>query len=387
METEKHILCGGAKGSGLATATPTLALNLWDTHGGKNITLRIEDLNEKLWRDIPPAFQDLLEMAAYVYCCDQTEIRGQHEVESFGGHWKRRFHFHVPVRVPDLWNSAPVKKLLTETLEFLSDDFYAFSVYPAKNAPQVQRLFDFDKGAGPSGQIEQVMMFSGGLDSLAGAIEEICTHKQRVLLVNHRSTPKFSLKQQELQKLLAQKAGGIIPSHMHVRISKDSALGKEYTQRARSFLFAALGATVAMMVGVKRLRFYENGIVSLNLPVCAQVVGGRATRTTHPKVLDGLQRLISAVAGEPFVVENPFRLTCLRNCIVLSPCLHKLGTRHNLTNICHFFCLFLENGPGPSWETQNQRGGPVDLRGGEFLPRKSRNTRKRTKIRANPSRF
>ncbi|WCJ60323.1 7-cyano-7-deazaguanine synthase [Fontisphaera persica] len=290
----------------MSAATPTLALNLWDTHGGKNINLRIEDLNEKLWRDIPPQFQDLLEMAAYVYCCDQTAIRGQHEVDSFGGHWKRRFHFHVPVRVPELWNSAGAKKLLVETLEFLSDDFYDFSFYPAKDAPQVQQLFDFDRDAGPVGQMEQVMMFSGGLDSLAGAIEEICTNKHRVLLVNHRSTPKFSLKHQELQRLLAAKAGANVPSHMHVRISKDSTLGKEYTQRARSFLFAALGATVAMMVRVKRLRFYENGIVSLNLPVCAQVVGGRATRTTHPKVLDGLQKLLTLVANEPFAVENPF---------------------------------------------------------------------------------
>ena len=306
METEKHILCGGVKTSGVSAAAPKLALNLWETHGGKNISLRIEDLNEKLWRDIPPQFQDLLELAAYVYCCDQTTIRGQHEVNSFGGQWKRRFHLHVPVRVPELWNSAAARGLLVKTLDFLSDDFYDFSFYPAKDAPQVQQFFDFDKGAGPGGQIEEVMMFSGGLDSLAGAIEEICTNKHRVLLVNHRSTPKFSVKHRELQRLLAEKAGANIPSHMHVRISKDSALGKEYTQRARSFLYAALGATVAMMIRVKRVRFYENGIVSLNLPVCAQVVGGRATRTTHPMVLDGFQKLFTMVANEPFVVENPF---------------------------------------------------------------------------------
>ena len=102
METEKHILCGGVKASGLSAAAPKLALNLWETHGGKNINLRIEDLNEKLWRDIPPQFQDFLELAAYVYCCDQTTVRGQYKVESFGGNWKRRFHLHVPVRVPEL---------------------------------------------------------------------------------------------------------------------------------------------------------------------------------------------------------------------------------------------------------------------------------------------
>ena len=39
------------------------------------------------------------------------------------------------------------------------------------------------------------------------------------------------------------------------------------------------------MLGLNRVHFYENGIISLNLPVCAQVVGGRATRTTHPRVM------------------------------------------------------------------------------------------------------
>jgi hypothetical protein len=47
-------------------------------------------------------------------------------------------------------------------------------------------------------------------------------------------------------------------------------------------------------------------VVSLNLPVCAQVVGGRATRTTHPRVLAGFQNLLSLLAGEMFTVENPF---------------------------------------------------------------------------------
>ena len=63
------------------------------------------------------------------------------------------------------------------------------------------------------------------------------------------------------------------------------------------------------MVRLKSLRFYENGVVALNLPVCAQVVGSRATRTAHPRVLGGFQRLLSLVSGEPFVVSNPFLWT------------------------------------------------------------------------------
>ena len=37
-----------------------------------------------------------------------------------------------------------------------------------------------------------------------------------------------------------------------------------------------------------------------------QVVGGRATRTTHPQVLNGFSEIFSAIFQKPFAVENPF---------------------------------------------------------------------------------
>jgi hypothetical protein len=60
------------------------------------------------------------------------------------------------------------------------------------------------------------------------------------------------------------------------------------------------------MLGLNRMRFYENGVVSLNLPPSAQVVGSRATRTTHPQVLNGFSKLLTELAGKTFKVENPF---------------------------------------------------------------------------------
>ena len=59
-------------------------------------------------------------------------------------------------------------------------------------------------------------------------------------------------------------------------------------------------------MGLDRFSFYENGTVSLNLPPVAQVVGSRATRSTHPQALAGFRRLLSAVVGAPFDVDNPF---------------------------------------------------------------------------------
>jgi len=63
-------------------------------------------------------------------------------------------------------------------------------------------------------------------------------------------------------------------------------------------------------VGLSLILVYENGdgVVALNLPVSRQVVGAKATRTAHPKVLEGLAQILSRVAGVDFSVTNPFAL-------------------------------------------------------------------------------
>jgi hypothetical protein len=67
-----------------------------------------------------------------------------------------------------------------------------------------------------------------------------------------------------------------------------------------SFLYAALACVVARLFGKTRIRFFENGVVSINLPISEQVVGARATRTTHPVVLERFRRFF----GEPIEVDQ-----------------------------------------------------------------------------------
>lgn len=307
MSTEHTIICGGIGAANRDPGGGMLPLNLWPGPGREvNVELKIEKLQERLRRTVPPQFDDLLEIAAYVYCADQMVSRGGMDVDTFGAHWRRHFRFHIPVREVDLWRSGPVGVALTELLEFLSDDRYDFEFYPATEAPGIQLYLGLDGGSAGWGEADQVMLFSGGLDSLAGAVDECVGQKRRLVLVNHQSTPKFSVKHRELVGLLTQTAEASAPIHLRVEVNKKGLESKEHTQRARSFLYSAVGATVAMMLGRRGVRFYENGVVSLNLPVCAQVVGSRATRTTHPRVLAGMQRLFTLLAGEAFTVENPF---------------------------------------------------------------------------------
>ncbi len=88
---------------------------------------------------------------------------------------------------------------------------------------------------------------------------------------------------------------------------KKKWMNLEHTQRSRSFLYTTIGATIAEMLGQSSVRFYENGVISLNLPICAQVVGGKATRTTHPKTIRGFEDLLSRVSDRRFQVDNPFQ--------------------------------------------------------------------------------
>ncbi len=94
--------------------------------------------------------------------------------------------------------------------------------------------------------------------------------------------------------------------HIPVWINKDENKGREPTQRTRSFLYASLGTIVASSVKAGGVRFFENGVVSLNLPVADEVTRARASRTTHPIALHLFGKFFSMVLEREVIVDNPF---------------------------------------------------------------------------------
>lgn len=54
------------------------------------------------------------------------------------------------------------------------------------------------------------------------------------------------------------------------------------------------------------MRFFENGVVSLNLPVADEAIRARASRTTHPLVLHLFTELYSLITERDFKIDNPF---------------------------------------------------------------------------------
>jgi Queuosine biosynthesis protein QueC len=300
---ERLILCGDVDRPA-GSRTPAVALNL---HGpSANLRLRIEDISRRLLTDVPDILVDLLDVAAYVCGADGVTYRGGLTDSRMGEHWRRKFRLVVPVRHPELWASSAVSTALVETLSFLSDDEFSFEFRPLAERSAVQNYFDFsDAGAAASSPAE-VILFSGGLDSCAGAVEELAFPGRPIVLVSRRSASKIASAQSHLVGQLRDRMGAGRVLHIPVLATLADGLSEESTFRTRSFLFAALGAVVARLYNLDRIKIFENGIVSLNLPTVAQVVGARATRTTHPQALTGFRRLFSLLFGRAFDVVNPF---------------------------------------------------------------------------------
>jgi 7-cyano-7-deazaguanine synthase in queuosine biosynthesis len=314
--TPEHVVhCGPALGRARRVRDPNV-VRLEMGKGPGQIHLKISDIARPLAASVPDSVADLVEVATYVYCADQRFSRGGKAEFDYGDKWHRHFCFRIPVREPEVWGRPGLRDALKETLGFLSDDTVELEFV---QHPRPARFDDYlfgDRRGDPTG-IEEVMLFSGGLDSLAGAVQEILVGRRKVALVSHRSTSKIGPTQRHLVRELSQRLAdkSHSPLHLPVTINKGKRLAHEYTQRTRSFLFVAIGAAVARLLGRDRVRFYENGVVSMNLPLTLHALGGRASRTTHPRVLDGFTRILSELFGTTFTVENPFLLRTKADCL------------------------------------------------------------------------
>jgi hypothetical protein len=117
VATERIVYCGGVAPASAVSATDgPLVLNLWEQNGPANIWPGMENIRQGLWKNVSRRFEDLLEIATYVYAADQATVRGEKDVDTFGASWRRNFEFHLPVREADFWNSSEVKRALSETL-------------------------------------------------------------------------------------------------------------------------------------------------------------------------------------------------------------------------------------------------------------------------------
>lgn len=202
--------------------------------------------------------------------------------------WTRLIAINVGVSNPDLWNTQAPR--LAAALRFLTGDIWHLTFEAGgSSAPDIPaKRHDRDT----------VSLFSGGLDSLLGAI----------FLLNEQRSP-FLVSQGSMKEVGPQlglaTAIGLQSHRFDGRVREKWRQPYEGSTRGRSLIFFAYGVVAASAHALPEVIVPENGLIAINPPFTARRKGSLSTRTTHPHFLSILEEVLAAV-GEPVRIRNIF---------------------------------------------------------------------------------
>lgn len=260
------------------------------------------------WRTTRAA-ADLLVFAASVYCADKTTLRR----ETLDA-WTRTITVDTPVAEPAQWPA----KLIESTLRFLTGDAWTISVRASQADPLVgirgMPAQHHTVGLG----VDAVCLFSGGLDSLCGAIDLLeSSPMTRMCLFSHHEGGQASSAQQNLVEQLQAHYGNerivsrrlyLRPAPANNRQARALPHARENTTRSRSILFLSSALALAAAEGPNVPVYVpENGFIGINVPLTRARAGSASTRTTHPHFMEQF-RDVSTAIGVANPVINPYRL-------------------------------------------------------------------------------
>ncbi|HLY63322.1 MAG TPA: hypothetical protein VKV95_21470 [Terriglobia bacterium] len=270
----------------------------------RNINRQLDHVEAKMVEDLDPAVFDLLDIATYVYIGDTSAPRGQNDV--YGNKWCRDLVFRIPVREFERWNQEEVRGRLSGLLTYLSGDArIQLEFYPHKNPSAPPKFLKFQHDMAGFQGATTVSLFSGGVDSLAGAAYQISQLKEKPLLVSHRPVSTLATRQEVTAKGLQVMLGSPIP-RVSVWISRCGRKFVDSSQRMRSFLYMSLACGIAYQLRIQDVRYWENGVTTFNLPLDQQRIGSRSTRTTRPRVMKEFAEVCALVFGGAVNLTNPF---------------------------------------------------------------------------------
>ncbi|MBU1386904.1 MAG: hypothetical protein KKE62_14190 [Proteobacteria bacterium] len=243
---------------------------------------------------------DLLILAAHVHAADTRISRTTQSQDS----WTREIRLVVPVSDTDRWSAAT--NTLKKILDFLTGDQW---IVGFRQRPERFANIASSRGMLFPPPFNEISLFSGGLDSLIGAIN-LLQDGRIPLLISHAGEGATSDAQGSLFGKLKQHYSGSLFDRLRVWMAFPKGLVKgvnsENTTRGRSFLFFAIGAFAGSGLGSNFvLRVPENGLIALNVPLDPLRLGSNSTRTTHPFYMSGWNDLLYEI-GIDGRVENQY---------------------------------------------------------------------------------
>jgi 7-cyano-7-deazaguanine synthase in queuosine biosynthesis len=255
--------------------------------------------------------RDLIDIASGVFAADRRTSRGGSR-DVHRDKWQRDLALCLPVSDPAFWSAPAVKTALSTALHFGTGDTwqFAFSQQGEHAGQRVLLKRDCTELQDP----DSVLLLSGGIDSLCAVIQALDAGRRPVLVSQSAADHVFPQQEKLIEEIQRRYPGWRIPWLAFDIHGKDGDPISN-SLRSRGFLFAALGMATAGKLGLGDVALADNGYVSINPAISAQLVGSLASRGTHPTFLALLNRL-AAMIFAPVTVTNPLatqtRTDCLR---------------------------------------------------------------------------
>jgi 7-cyano-7-deazaguanine synthase in queuosine biosynthesis len=216
--------------------------------------------------------------------------------------WNREIEVEFPVENPTVFNNG--KMILQDALTFLTGDDWIISFAQREGFP----LYNPSRRLKPAEEVflkshKKVSLFSGGLDSLIGVIDQLSTSNDRMVLVSHYDGTSFRgarADQNKINDVLKNKYPHYHLIQTRVDLSRldtnSNKVHKETTLRSRSFLFLCKAIFVAHSIDNDTdVLIPENGTISLNYPLTPSRISSCSTRTSHPYYLAKVEEFIKSI--------------------------------------------------------------------------------------------
>lgn len=226
----------------------------------------------------PPGLAvDLVSVAAQLYAADRSFKRGRS--------WKR--HLRVPIAVSETSFWSRGREALESALANLTDDSWELEFEAGRQPLPEERQPWLLKSKDCS--LTCVALFSGGLDSFAGAASWLEEHETDILgLVSISSSTVIGRVQRDLFDLLSRNFPERV-QHFRVPLKLIEAPDIERSQRTRGLLYTAIATAIANCAGVEQVLIFENGYGAINPRLLEYQLGAQATKSTHPFVVSALE--------------------------------------------------------------------------------------------------
>jgi hypothetical protein len=267
-----------------------------------------------------PTATDLLYLAMTAYAADLRIPR-----RLAANRWSREIVLHLPVQDLDLW--AQHAQHVERTLGFLTGDTWELRCRPRDRKDRPDKESALHK-------VQAVCLFSGGLDSLVGAIDLLAAGGFVALVGHHGAGVTNSVQERVLSEIKAKYGPTTAPFMFHVQPSKGNVKDGESSMRSRSFLFFSKGVAVnSALNGQIPLVVAENGLISLNVPLTSARTGSRSTRTTHPHYVSLFVELLSRL-GLHSAIQMPYQFHTKAEMLLACRDQALLGSTATLTMSC-----------------------------------------------------